>query len=159
MIIERTDEVLASADFLNASQDQVVLLVQQEYLNKKSEAKLIEACLQWAEQETKRQKVNNDTEGLRKVLGPIFLNLRFLVLDSKDYTKVTGKSNVLTDTEKCKLLFNIIEKDFCDIPNVVSKIRILRGDVNTRRGYNILLQRQYGCCNKNSPGILQFSFV
>jgi hypothetical protein len=121
-MVERTDEVLATTEFLtDSSQEQILLLVQQESLNIRSEARLIEACLKWADHEAIRQGLNNETEVLRTILGPVFECLRFLALTTKEFKAIIENSNALTDKEKCSILFILSTKDFTKIPNGISQ--------------------------------------
>lgn len=126
MILERTDEVLASPHFMDVSQATIEDIASQNALNFTSESQLINACLKWALTHMRARNI-----GLRTALGKAWKNLRFLCLTPNEFSQGPGKLTIFSVQEKYLLLNKIssLHDESLAIPDIFSQVTEARAKV------------------------------
>jgi hypothetical protein len=110
----KTSKLLEHRSFEKASQDALVLMLEQDELNVNSELELYEACLRWARFEAMRKELDKeDPEILKKMLGPALNLIRFLAISPKEMA-ILG-DEILSEDDYDNLNNNIIIEGYCTI--------------------------------------------
>nr|CAD7579660.1 unnamed protein product [Timema californicum] len=95
-----TQVVLAHPKFVNLSHSSVLAIVEQRYLNIKSEVQLFDAMIRWARVSCHNHGLRDDGQFLRFELANIIDNIRFLAMTIKEFSGSPCESGVLTFEEE-----------------------------------------------------------
>ncbi|XP_041379266.1 BTB/POZ domain-containing protein 6-like [Gigantopelta aegis] len=125
-ILENGDAALKSSGVIEVCQECLVKIIQAEELVA-DEQSVFGAVVAWSESACRKQNKVVTHENRRQVLGEATKHVRFPLLDQKYFVKNVPPTNLLTDTEKFKILAHWVSPDESVLPfNANKRIGIIR---------------------------------
>ena len=106
-ICQHTLNVIKTDGFLQLSRNALEDITRMDVLSV-NEAQLYEACIGWAQHQLRTvshiELPPKDTQ-MRDVLGNVLYRIRFPTMDQVEFTRLVGRSDVLSDQEKLSLYY------------------------------------------------------
>jgi hypothetical protein len=123
-----TKQCIAAENFLHTSEENLTLLLIQDFLNVENELVLINATVNWARCEAQRRGLTGNDAGVRAVLEPRLLSLlRLLTLTTQQFVSgPAGNEQWLTVDEKWAITSCQNDKKITALPKHLSTSFALR---------------------------------
>lgn len=114
-----TSEALAAEGFTDIDHETLCAVLERDTLRIR-EAKLFNAVVRWAEQESIRQNLTVNAENLRLLLGRALHLIRFPIMTVEEFAVGPAQANILTDKEIVSLFlyFTVNPKPPINFPDV-----------------------------------------
>ncbi|XP_041372669.1 BTB/POZ domain-containing protein 2-like [Gigantopelta aegis] len=125
-ILENGDAALKSSGVTDLCHECLVKIIQAEELEV-DEQSVFEAVVAWSERACRKQNKDVTHETRRQVLGEAVKHVRFPLLDQKYFVKNVPPTDLLTDSEKFKILAHLVSPGDSVLPfNANKRIGVIR---------------------------------
>ncbi|XP_041347836.1 BTB/POZ domain-containing protein 2-like [Gigantopelta aegis] len=156
-ILENGDAALKSSGVIDLCHECLVKIIQAEELVADEQSVFV-AVLAWSESACRKQNKDVTHENRRQVVGEAIKHVRFPIFDQKYFVKNVVPTNMLTDTEKLKILAHCVCPDENVSPfNAKKRTGIIRQEKITIQRFAARLF-DFGCsCSSDEDHGIMFS--
>ena len=111
VISDNGEEVMKQDSFTALTRDALMKVAQREFIKRKSEISIYQACIKWAEAECRRTGKDVTDDNKRYVLGDVLYQIRFHQMAITEFSDLTRSSSLLTAEEKVEMYEAIVDRE------------------------------------------------